>query len=217
MEPNVEFKSLLAWREWRGDVSAGSTAVIALHGYGSRMEQLVPLTQAAFPRATVFTPNAPREVHPYTHEPSIEDKGGYWYVMDVGNVADTLRFLDSVWRLEQFVLDVVRYRGSDAGPLFVMGRDQGADMAIALAMVMPEYLSGIVSIGGGIQNVANWTAPEIDMGQMPILLIGTPGENATFTARDLTRRGSVVRTVAVEALGSDLLGWAPRISSWLAE
>jgi hypothetical protein len=40
-------------------------------------------------------------------------------------------------------------------------------MAVALAMVMPGYSSGVISSSGGIQSVANWTAPVIDMEHTP--------------------------------------------------
>lgn len=208
-----DFKAYLIWRGWEGD-GRNTVASIVLHGWGGRCEQLQPVANELFPGGQVFAAEAPREVHPYTSSPSTEDKGCYWFNMHAGRRADALRFTDSLWRLEDFLIDVVRHRGEAAGPLYLLGEDQGADMALALAATAPEFLSGVIAIAPQVEAVPRWSPPETAPSGLPILVWRADGRSSPL-AGVLARRGADLTELG-GGLPATWAGRLPAIRDWLA-
>jgi pimeloyl-ACP methyl ester carboxylesterase len=102
----------------------------------------------------------------------------------------------------------------------LLGYDQGACMALALAALWPERVSAIIAIGGYWPKVNDWEIPYREM-RLPALMIpdrATESNCAVDAASELHRRGAAVSGVrhAHCATKPDWEWLALTARSWLA-
>jgi len=185
------------------------------------LDQLVPLCRALRASAEISAPEAPREVHPYTSYYPTQDLGSYWFSILHDGSPDPTRFGDSLWRLEQFVVDVVR-RGAPGRPIFLLGYDQGASLALTLAGVVPEYLDGVIGICGYAPRFKDWSMPIQDLGGLHILMVNDAHDESirpdwiSNTVVDLSERHASVITETVPGAKADFMNAIASASDWFA-
>jgi phospholipase/carboxylesterase len=169
-------------------------AVIALHGYGGQMTDLIPLARSLGPGVEIWIPRAPRPA--YFGRDTIAH---YWYVGERNGTPDPPSFGDCLFQVEQFVLDVVERRPElGRGPI-LLGVDQGAVLALAAAKVIPERLGGIVALAGYLPRIPGAPLPVDELEGLPILMIngpdgGSAGRLAQSSAARLERDGARVES-----------------------
>lgn len=213
-------QSLLGFRDFPSLAADPAATVITLHGRGGHLDQLVPLCSSLQISVEISAPEAPREVHSYTSAYTPEDLGSYWFNILYGGVPDPTRFGDSLWRLEQFVLDVVRRGRAPDRPVILVGYEQGASLALTLAGVVPEYIGGVAGICGYIPRFRDWSMPVHDLGGLPVLIINDPNDDSigsewiTNTVDDLRERGASLTTEMVPGAKADVMNAAGSLSEW---
>jgi predicted esterase len=183
---------------------------VLLHGRGGDVDQLLPLAARLRPDFRSIAVEGPRTVVAYTVEvPDLFD-GYEWYPAENGEPQELARFGHALASLEQLLVDVLReYEGL---PLFLLGQDQGGSMALALASVMPEFLSGMVSIGGALPTIPSWSLDRRDLAGLPILLIGGGGA-LRESAAALREQGAEASLVS--PVDSDSSALVVTIGQWM--
>lgn len=84
-------------------------------------------------------------------------------------------FGDALMELERFFLDEVDRQATDAPALpFLLGVEQGAIMALATALAVPDLLSGVIAIQGRFPLVSGWEPPLAPVDHLPILIVDPP-------------------------------------------
>lgn len=84
-------------------------------------------------------------------------------------------FGDALMELERFLLDEVDRQETDTPVLpFLLGVEQGAIMALAAALAIPDLLSGVIAIQGRFPVVPGWDPPLAPVDQLPILIVDPP-------------------------------------------
>ncbi|MDB5075264.1 MAG: hypothetical protein JWO42_1443 [Chloroflexi bacterium] len=190
--------------------------IIPLHGYKGSREDLIPLARAVGPQTRIVAPESVNMVFE-----GRQTTGHMWYRMlelghpEPGSVGDSL------WQLEQFIYDLqdARQEG-EAWPPLLLGYDQGAVMALMLALIMPDFLAGVIAIRGYLPDIRNWPIEAQAMNNLPVLLVSDP-EDREFprsltdnTALQLSTYGANVSTQAVPhacTFGPEL---TPVIQQW---
>jgi phospholipase/carboxylesterase len=148
-------------------------AVIPLHGHGGHPTDLIPLAQAVGPWVELWVPRAPRPA--YFGRDTVAH---YWYVGERDGFPDPPSFGDCLFQVEQFTLDVVDQTHALGRPPILMGVGQGAVLALAAAKVIPDYLGGVVAVAGYVPRFPGLELPFSDLGQLPILMINGPHDQA---------------------------------------
>jgi pimeloyl-ACP methyl ester carboxylesterase len=74
------------------------------------------------------------------------DTFGYYWFLGPYERPELTTFGDSLYHLETLLIDLVSARGNDA--CFLVGRGEGGVMALTIATIWPELLSGVISIDG---------------------------------------------------------------------
>src|ERR1700693_4334627 len=172
--------SVLVFREV-GSPAKAEVTVLALHGYGGDCKQLEALCGALSPPVAAVLPQAwrPLKAHGFAFD---DEPGQTWYFSFGGDRPEPATFGASLMELEQFVHEVLDRRGAGK-PLFLIGYDQGAVLALALAQVVPDYLAGIVAICGYLPTIRGWSPPISDLQELPVLLIDDPTQAESPIAR----------------------------------
>ncbi len=143
--------------------------VIALHGYGGQMTDLVPLGRSLGPGVEMWIPRAPRPA--YFGRQTIAH---YWYVGERNGTPDPPSFGDCLFQVEQFVLDVVERSSELRRAPILLGVDQGAVLALAAAKVIPDRLGGVVALAGYLPRIPGAPLPVDKLEGLPILMINEP-------------------------------------------
>jgi pimeloyl-ACP methyl ester carboxylesterase len=86
---------------------------------------------------------------------------------------EPISFGYSLRAIEALVYDVHDRLASGAVPPVLLGHGQGGALALALALVIPDYLSGVISINGVLPAFSGWS-PDTDAGELPVLLVTDP-------------------------------------------
>lgn len=79
--------------------------------------------------------------------------------------------------MERFLLDTVlavAEKGESPVPILLLGLDQGALLALSLACVWPETVSGVAAIGGYLPEIPGWVPDDRPLHGMPVLLVHDP-------------------------------------------
>src|SRR5258708_26587247 len=142
--------------------------IVTLHGGKGTLDDLVPLARSISPLLEVIAAEAPRRVH------YVESSAYTWYYAVEPNRPEPVTFGDSLIQLEQLVYEIAEGTQGAREPLYLVGFDQGAVLALALATVVPDYLSGVVAICGCVPEIAGWPLPEGALDALQIQLVYDP-------------------------------------------
>jgi phospholipase/carboxylesterase len=172
--------------------------IIPLHGYNGAHQDLIPLARSLGPQVRIIAPEALSGVFQ-----GRLTTGHMWYRIQELGYPEPASFGDSLWQLEQFIYDLLKDRQGAIRtriprPVFLLGYDQGAVLALTLSLVIPEYLSGVIAIRGYLPDMQGWPIEMQEMNNFPVLLISDP-RDAGFprsltdeTIRQLSAHGAHV-------------------------
>jgi phospholipase/carboxylesterase len=151
---------------------------VVLQRYGGSPDELAPLARALAPGSQILLPDGPRAL--YTGRALLAT---YWYVATDHTRPDGPSFGDVLFHVEQFLLDVEERRGGDRAGTLLLGDEQGAVLALAMAVVRPELLTGVVALRGCLPEVAGWEPLASDLDGLPVLLVVDPADDAVSSDR----------------------------------
>src|SRR5207249_4766596 len=113
-----------------------SATLIALHGSGGDLDQLLPLAHE-IGGVHLVAPQAARPVTPTTQGYSPASDGFIWFfIQEIGH-PEPATFGEGLWLVEQFIYDV-KDRQSVDEPTFLLGYEQGAVLSVTMAAVLPD-------------------------------------------------------------------------------
>ncbi|MGH9894503.1 MAG: alpha/beta hydrolase, partial [bacterium] len=214
-------RTVMIYRELPVRRGMSTATIIALHGHGGDLDQLEPLCRVLGQSLEVVMPQAPRPVNPGRILDKPEAYQGYaWYFTHKVGYPEPATFGDCLWQVEQFVYDVLD-RQSVERPLFLLGYDQGAVLAVTMAGVVPQSLAGVVAIRGYLPEIGGWSLPVENVAALPVLLVHDPHDAeiptalVQKTAEDLCRRSATVDLREIPAARRDPLAAAEVLSEWL--
>jgi pimeloyl-ACP methyl ester carboxylesterase len=172
---------------------------IALGGTHTDEARLAALARATAPDHRVVLPEPLRFLYL-----SRDHVGRRWYVTSIDGEIEPATFADALYAVEQ--LATAAHEQWDRPPLLI-GHGQGGELALALALLVPDRLAGVAAVAARIPQVAGWERPECAAAGLPVLLAPghgddagtarTRGELASIGARVATSR-SVAATDALE-------------------
>lgn len=208
--------SQLVYRDHRPDRSPARATVIALHGNHGSLKDLMPLTNQLRSDLRIFAPEAARGVYRMR-----EVVGHTWYGGWQVERPEPASFGDSLAQLERFIHDV-RGRTDEGEPApFLLGYDQGAVLALALATVVPDLIAGVMAVCGSLPSFADPTLLPVPEMTLPILLIADPADAdlpadaIDRTAAQLEERGAQVTTTRLPDACDFGLTVAEPLNDWL--
>lgn len=189
--------------ELSSDVSHGT--LIGLHGADASHRQIVPLLRVLADGRRIVAPRSARW--------SGFTEGGCfsWFLSLQPPQIEPMGFGDALAQLESLAREYADLDHSRSTVL--VGFDQGATMALALAALWPDLFAGVIAIDGGWPQVPGWRIPLRDMAEMPVLSIGGP----TSDRAELESRNALVTTLAHCGLviSPSKSEWSP-VRHWLA-
>jgi len=211
-------RSMLVYQEIH-ESSAQAATLIGLHGSGGDLDQLVAFGREIGPFQFI-APQAARPVSPVTQGYPASSDGYTWYFIQEIGRPEPATFGEGLWLVEQFIYDV-KQRQPPGQPMFLMGYEQGAVLSTTLAGVVPESLSGVVSICGYLPEIHGWSLPVEHLGGFPVLLVHDPGAPdipqalVDKTVDELGRRGAVVQMLQVPGARHNPFAAAPVVRDWI--
>jgi pimeloyl-ACP methyl ester carboxylesterase len=167
---------------------------IALGGTHTDEERLAALAGATALDHRVVLPEPLRFLYL-----SRDHVGRRWYVTSIDGEIEPATFADALYAVEQ--LAIAAHEEWDRPPLLI-GHGQGAELALALALLVPDRLAGVAAVGAAIPQVAGWERPDCTAGGLPVLLVPGRGDDvaAARTRDELAAIGAhVVTTPAAGA------------------
>ena len=214
-------RSMLVYQDLPPTTGDAVATVVALHGHGGTVDELVPLCREIHPSLHIVTPQAMRPVNAPSRVYTIEDEGGYrWCFGEPTDDPEPATFGESLWSIEQFVYDVKDRMAGAERPIILLGREQGALVALTMAMIVPEWLAGVVAIGGYLPVIRGWSPPVETLAGLPILVVHEPQQEGAQTAVERTlvelqkRQGVVTASVVADVQRNPSLAVEP-IRGWL--
>jgi predicted esterase len=210
-------RSMLVYQEVPEAVVRAAT-LIGLHGSGGDLDQLVPLAREIGP-FQLIAPQAARPVNPTTQGYSPADGYTWYFIQEVGR-PEPATFGEGLWLIEQFIYDV-KDRQTVGQPTFLLGYEQGGVLSATLAGVVPDSLSGVVSICGYLPEIHEWTPPVEHLDGFPVLLVHDPDAAEIpralldKTVEELGRRGAAVQVQQAPGAQRDPVAAAPIVRAWL--
>jgi phospholipase/carboxylesterase len=172
-------------------------SIITLHGGAGTLDDLVPLARSISPSFEVIAVEAPRRAH------YLESTAYNWYYAHEPNHPEPVTFGDSLFQLEQLVYEISEANHEEREPLYLIGFDQGALLALALAAVVPDYLAGVVAICGCLPEISGWPLPDRELNNLPVQLVYDPEDSelpsvlVELAKTELTKRGGAATLSAV--------------------
>lgn len=211
--------SSLVYRDLLPESDQGYATIIALHGNRGQLNDLVPLARSLGPDLHVVAPEAARGVYNFRQVIAHSWYGGW-----EPERPETVSFGDSLAQIERFIHDVrERDRGRNDDPPWLLGYEQGATLALAMALIAPDLIRGVIAISGGLPTFSDPTLLEPVAGNLPILLVGDAAKRAdqepklTATADRLSQLGHRVTTDWVADAGKLGLPVTEAVCRWLVE
>ena len=201
-EEMVKTYSQLVYRQIDPVQQSGTDqrTIIALHGNQGGLDDLVPLAKSLGSENRVVAPEAARGVYS-----GLQLVSRTWFGGTCGK-PEPASFGDSLAQLERFIYDV-RNRttsGMNQSPPWLLGYDQGAVLALTLAIVTPEAIAGVMAIGGQLPTFSRSNLLEPVRANLPALLLGdharreVDGHGLASTVSRLTDLGNHVTVRWVE-------------------
>ena len=208
-------RSMLVRRELAAS-GLEEAVVLAIHGHGGSVDQLTSLCGSLGPEVSALLPQAwrPLTVHGVA-EPV--HPGYSWYFSFDPTRPEPATFGDCLIELECLVYDL--FEENEQRSLFVLGYGQGATLALTLARVATEFISGVIAIGGAVPRIKGWSPPVDRLDGLPILMIpdAEPMEAALTegSAALLRALGARVEIQEVTAGVHDPSACAAPIRDWI--
>lgn len=145
---------------------SGGPTVITMHDHNQFARDVADWGRAASPNGRVLALESYKGVF-ISH-----DVVGYTWFLGPAERPSPIFFGDSLSEIERFLWDEVDRSGQESPELpILLGIGQGATMAIATALAVPELVSGVIAINAMLPKVPGWSPPLAPMNQLPILLI----------------------------------------------
>jgi predicted esterase len=176
------------------DIQA-SPRILTLHRHNDLPDSLADLARAIAPDARIIGMQSFKGVYVG------RDIVGYtWYIGPMDRPAPVF-FGDSLAEIERFLWDEMDRQGTDNPERpYLLGVEQGAVMAIASALAVPDMLSGVIAIDGALPVVPGWNPPLAPLSGLPVLMIG-----------DLTKK-SDAPVLRREELSQRLTEWGGNVT-----
>lgn len=175
--------SVLVYRDLMPEEAPAKATIIPLHGNQGSLDDLMPLARTLGSDLRIVAPEAARGMHDSKHFVV----GHTWYASVRPEKPEPASFGDSLAQIERFIVDV-RERaepGEKLSPL-LLGYGEGAVMSLAAAGVLPDLLSGVVSVCGAIPEIRDWQVLSQAADSLPIMLISDPHD--PFISPELVRQ-----------------------------
>jgi predicted esterase len=193
----------------------GTHTIITLHGYNRRGKEYGDYARAVAPKGRLLGLESYKGVFA-----GKEITGFTWYVGPLTS-PPPVYYGDALMELERFLWDEVeRQKPNDAILPILLGVEQGAMMAIAAALAVPDLLSGVIAIEGRYPIVRGWEPPLAPMNKLPILLVDPPGGLASapnmLIESDLVRRLNAWGASATHQFAPDSEIPARILEDWVA-
>jgi phospholipase/carboxylesterase len=164
-------RSLLVRRTTPPEAEPKRGTVVALHGGDGGLDDLAPLARSLDSHLEIVAVEAPRRV--WNPQAVVHT----WFSIQEPGHPEPVTFGDSLVQLEQLVYDVAAGRKDASAPVFLLGYDQGAMLALAISLAVPDYLSGVIAICGCLPQIAGWPLPDRPMASLPVLLVYDPEDS----------------------------------------
>lgn len=191
----------------------GTTTV--LRGVDTDVARLGALARATAPAHRRVVPEPPRFLYL-----GREHVGQRWHVTSIDGDAEPATFGDALYAVEQLAV-AVRERWPQ--PQLLIGHGQGGALALALAVLVPELLAGVVALDAALPEVPGWERPPCTLDGLPVLLLpgadsgAGDGEAAERTQAQLTAAGARLTTVADAAASAEAAALGPALDDVLAD
>jgi len=153
-------------------VSCARGTVVPLHADGADSSELVTLCESLFPECDVVAPQGPRARDPFHSSAAPADPrwgaySGYsWFRRDDLGRPEPASFGDSLAQLESLAREL---HAAGRAPLHLVGRREGATLALGAALAFPELLASIVALEGTAPEIPGWSDVRAVPPELPIL------------------------------------------------
>ena len=164
-----------------------SPRVITLHGYNQRGGSPAALGRAAAPDGRIIGLESYKGVYVG------RDVVGYtWYIGPLDRPAPVF-FGDALAEIERFLWDELDRQETDTPERpFLIGVEQGAVMALAAALAVPDLISGVIAVDGALPIVPGWEPPLAPLDGLPVLILG---DLASSSDAPVLRRDELARQI----------------------
>lgn len=176
--------------QWPHVFRAGTgPVVLALHGTGGNETQMLQLAQQVAPGAAVLAPRGRVS----------ENGAGRWFARAAEGVFDVDDVVFRAGELADFVAWGVAEYGLHGRPVIATGFSNGANMALALAMLHPAVTPSAVAFSG-MYPFGSRPVPG-DLGSTRLLLLnGADDPMAPASSVDTLERGALASGASVERI-----------------
>lgn len=143
----------------------GAKTLMTLHGYNAFGDSIRELGTATNPGGRVLGLQASKGV--YLGRNIV----GYTWFVGPLQQPSPVHYGDALQELERFLWDQIDSQERDDAELpFLLGIEQGATMALAMAAATPDLISGVIAIDAIFPTVPGWEPPLAPLNGLPILL-----------------------------------------------
>lgn len=205
----TEVNSQLLFRKQELD-PAGKLVAIGLHDKFGTMSDPLPIAVGLPGVRTIYSLQAARPVGAgiaFGGSP-----GFMWYLAEEPKRPEPSSFGDSLIQLEDFLIRV----SSRYGKLLLFGLGQGGVMALTLAQVWPERLTGVAVWDAGLAQLS-WSPAPRPLAGLPILLAASQDKPGIESSRDaLAELGARVELAQIRAkpeFGNIMADWIRKFNS----
>jgi pimeloyl-ACP methyl ester carboxylesterase len=188
----------------RGEIR-GTT--IALGGTDTDDARLAGLARETAPDHRVVLPEPLRFLYL-----SRDHVGRRWYVTSIDGEIEPATFGDALYAVEQ--LATAAHEQWDRPPLLI-GHGQGGELALALALLVPDRLAGVAAVGAAIPQVTGWERPDCAAGGLPVLVVPVQGHDMA-TARTRDELGAIGADVTTSPAIAAAHGLGPSLDAVVA-
>lgn len=181
---------------------------------------MLPLARSLGKNFHIFAVEAPRPSLLYGRS----TRGRSWYAMQGLIQAETGTFGDTFVQVERFLLDILESTtppDAQPPPIFLLGYEHGASMALVLAQVWPDVLAGVVTVRGHVPYLHGFPYDPTPMQGLPVLFVHDPGDPEITpqvledSVAQLTTQGASVEVREVQGARELPESLADTINPWL--
>lgn len=166
--------------------AAASGTTLVLRGVGTDPARLAELAAAIAPGRRRVVPEPPRFLYV-----GREHVGQRWWVTSIDGEHEPATFGDALHAVEQLAAGI---RAQWTAPSLLVGDGQGGELALALALIAPELVAGVVACDAALPEVPGWERPAAALDGLPVLLLpgALPVAAIERTRRELLAAGARV-------------------------